>query len=87
MMCQICLDAAVRLGLAAGVAIGLGLGIRVVLLHFLPELQLWALLIRATVLCVFGIGIYVAGARLLGVHELAEIEGTLLRKLNPKRRT
>jgi putative peptidoglycan lipid II flippase len=81
------LDTALRLAVAAAIAIGVGLGLRAALLQFLPEIQLWALLIRATVLCVFGIGIYVAGARLLGVHELAEIEGMLLRKLNLKRRT
>ena len=75
------LDGALRLAVAAGVAIGVGLGVRVLLLEFLPGVHLIEILIRATVLCAVGIATYVILARILGVRELAEIEGMLLRRL------
>jgi putative peptidoglycan lipid II flippase len=78
-------DAALRMAMAAAIAIGAGLGARAVLLQFLPEITLWALLFRAAALCVVGIGVYVALARMLGVHELAEVESMLRRQL--RRRT
>lgn len=75
------LDGALRLAVAAAVAIGIGLLARVLLLQFLPGLHLATILMRATALCVLGIGIYVALARLFGVHEVAEIERMLLRRI------
>jgi putative peptidoglycan lipid II flippase len=75
------LDAAVRLAMAAGVAIGLGLAVRTQLLQSLPGVHLIAILIRATVLCAVGICTYVTLARILGVSEITEIEGMLLRRL------
>ena len=77
------LDGALRLAVA--VAIGIGLLARVLLLQFLPGLHLATILMRATALCVLGIGIYVALARLFGVHEVTEIEGMLLRRLKLRR--
>ena len=75
------LNGALRLAVAAGVAIGIGLAVRAQLLELVPSVLLPAILIRATVLCAVGIGTYVTLARILGVRELIEIEGTLLRRL------
>jgi putative peptidoglycan lipid II flippase len=72
------LDAALRLVAAAGIAIGVGLGMRVLLVQFLPGMNLGEVLTRATVLCVVGVGIYLALARLLGIRELAQLERILL---------
>ena len=75
------LDAALRLAVAAGVAIAIGLAVRAQLLTLFPGVHLTAILIRATVLCAVGISTYVAVARILSVRELIEIEVVLLRKL------
>ena len=75
------LNGALRLAVAAGLAIGVGLAVRAQLLELVPGLLLTAILIRATVLCAIGISTYVAFARILGVRELIEIEVILLRKL------
>lgn len=75
------LNGALRLAVAAGVAIAIGLAVRAQLLEFVPGVHLTAILIRATVLCAVGIGTYVVFARILGVRELIEIEAILLRKL------
>jgi len=75
------LDGALRLAVAAGVAIGIGLAVRAQLLEFVPGVHLPAILIRAMALCAVGIGTYVTLARILGVRELTEIEGMLLRRL------
>ena len=44
------LEAAVRLAAAAGIATGVGLGVRLLLLQFLPGMDLMVLIGRATVL-------------------------------------
>ena len=75
------LETAVRLAVSAGFAIGAGLGVQFLLLQLLPGVHLITILMRATTLCAVGIGTYVTLARLLGVHELAEIEGIALRRL------
>ena len=75
------LNGALRLAVAAGVAIAVGLVVRVQLLAFFPAVHLSAILIRVTVLCAVGISTYVAFARILGVRELIEMELMLLRKL------
>lgn len=75
------LNGTLRLAVAAGVAIAIGLAVRAQLLEFVPGVHLTAILIRATVLCAVGIGTYVVFARILGVRELIEIEAILLRKL------
>jgi putative peptidoglycan lipid II flippase len=75
------LNGALRLAVAASIAIAIGLAVRVQLLALFPGVHLSAVLIRATVLCAVGIGTYVACARILGVRELIEMELILLRKL------
>ena len=81
------LDAALRLGLAAAAAIAAGLALRSLLLGLLPDVRLWAVLVRGSVLGLVGIGSYIAVARWLGVRELVEIEQALLHKLRPTRLT
>ena len=80
------LNGALRLAVAAGVAIGIGLAVRAQLLELVPGVLLPAILIRAAVLCAVGIGTYVTLARILGVRELTEIEGMLLRRLKLTKR-
>ena len=75
------LGAALGLAVATGLAIGAGLYLRYLLLQFLPGMQILAILLRATVLCAFGIAIYLIVARLLGVTELARLQRLLSRKL------
>jgi putative peptidoglycan lipid II flippase len=75
------LNGALRLAVAAGLAIAIGLAVRAQLLELVPGVHLTAILVRPTVLCAVGISTYVAIARILGVHELIEIEVILLRKL------
>jgi putative peptidoglycan lipid II flippase len=74
------LDGAVRLAAAAGIATGVGLGVRVLLLQFLPGMDLTVVIGRTTVLCAIGLGIYLACARFFGIDELAKLERMLLRK-------
>ena len=75
------LNGALRLAVAASIAIAIGLAVRVQLLALFPGVHLTAILIRVTVLCAVGISTYVACARILGVRELIEMELILLRKL------
>jgi putative peptidoglycan lipid II flippase len=77
--------AALRLAAAAGIAISLGLGVRPLLLRFLPGTNLAFILTRATVLCAVGLCIYVALARLFGIRELAKFERILLSRLRIRR--
>jgi putative peptidoglycan lipid II flippase len=79
------LEAAVRLAAAAGIATGVGLGVRLLLLQFLPGMDLMVLIGRATVLCAIGLGIYLACARFFGIDELGKLERILLRKLKFQR--
>jgi putative peptidoglycan lipid II flippase len=73
--------ASLRLALAAAVAAGLGLVVRSLLLQWLPDLRVTTVLLRATLLCSFGTGTYLLAARLLGVPEVAEFGGAVLRRL------
>ena len=50
--------------MSLGLAIGAGLYLRYLLLQFLPGMQISAILMRATLLCAFGIATYLAVARL-----------------------
>lgn len=75
------LVAALRLALAAAIATGLGLAARALLLQGLPDMHVATILLRATLLCTFGIVVYGVLARLLGVHEVAEFEDIILRWL------
>ena len=79
------LGAALGLAVATALAIGAGLYLRYLLLQFLPGMQILAILMRATVLCAFGIAIYLIVARLLGVTELARLQRLLSRRLTRSR--
>ena len=57
------LKAAIRLAVAAGIAIGVGLRVRIFLFQFLPGMHLGVMLMRASILCVIGVGIYLGLAR------------------------
>ena len=84
--CPGMLDAALRLALAAGIAIGLGFAVRMALLHGCPVSTCpIAILVRATVLCAAGGAIYLALARLFGIRELEKFERMLLRRLKFRR--
>jgi len=72
-------------GGAAGIAIDAGLGVRIILLQFLPGMHPIVILIRATVVCLVGVSIYFWVARIFRVRELAELERTLMRKLRVRR--
>jgi putative peptidoglycan lipid II flippase len=78
------LDTAMRLAVAAGVAIALGLGVRALLLQLLPGANVVEILTRATALCAIGLGTYVTVARVLDVRELNELEGSVLRVLKSR---
>jgi putative peptidoglycan lipid II flippase len=78
------LETAMRLAVAAAVAIAVGLGVRALLLQLLPGAYLAVILMRATALCVVGLGTYVTLARVLGVTELSELEGLVLRELKSR---
>jgi putative peptidoglycan lipid II flippase len=80
------LDASIRLAFAAAIAIGAGLGFRMVLISFWPGTDLAIILMRATMLCAFGVAAYLAAARVFGVRELSEIEGHLLRRIRSRSR-
>jgi putative peptidoglycan lipid II flippase len=75
------LGAALRLALAAGIAIVLGLAVRTALLRWLPGVDLPVILVRTTVLCTVGSAIYLSVARLFGIRELERFERMLLRRL------
>jgi hypothetical protein len=81
------LDSALRLAAAAGIAIVIGLAVRFALLQSLPEVNLPAIFLRATVLCTIGGGVYLALAQLFGIRELATFERMLLRRLKLRRPT
>jgi putative peptidoglycan lipid II flippase len=74
------LDAALRLAAAAGIAIGVGLTLRGLLLALLPGVQLGHVLTRAVVLCLVGTAAYLLVARALGVRDLDEVRRMLLRR-------
>jgi putative peptidoglycan lipid II flippase len=75
------LKAAVRLAVAAGIAIGVGLRVRIFLFQFLPGMHLGVILTRASILCVIGVGIYLGLARLFGINELAELKRLVMGRL------
>ncbi len=79
------LDASIRLALAAALSIGMGLALRALLLTCWPGTGLGIISMRATVLCAFGVTAYLALARVLGVRELTEVQGLLLRRMRTRR--
>jgi putative peptidoglycan lipid II flippase len=79
------LGAALRLALAAGIAIGVGLAVRAFLVKLLPGTGIVEILVRGTVLCAGGTGLYLVLARLFGIRELAKFERMLVRRLKIRR--
>ena len=79
------LKAAIRLAVAAGIAIGVGLRVRIFLFQFLPGMHLGVMLMRASILCVIGVGIYLGLAQLFGISELAELKRLVMRRLRLQR--
>jgi putative peptidoglycan lipid II flippase len=77
------LPTALRLAMAALVAIGVGLLARTQLLRWLPDADAATVLGRASMLCILSICIYAAMARLFRVEEISEIQLLLLRKMRP----
>jgi putative peptidoglycan lipid II flippase len=75
------------LQVSALVGTGMGLLARAQLLQWRPGVHVATVLCRATLLCVFGTGIYAVLARLLGVDGMAEVQSLLLRKLRPNQKT
>ncbi len=80
------MNAALRLALAAAIAIAVGLALRTVLLAALPGVGFLTILVRATVLCAVGGGIYLALAWLFGIREFERFERMLLRRVRWRRR-
>jgi putative peptidoglycan lipid II flippase len=74
------LGATLRMALAALLASGLGLLARAGLLHWLPDTHLLAVLLRATLLCAFGVGAYVGLTYLFGVRDIADLRDIVWRK-------
>jgi putative peptidoglycan lipid II flippase len=79
------LGAALRLALAAGIAAGLGLIARGYAMQWLPGVHFATILLRATLLCTFGIAAYAILARLFGVREVARFEDIALHRLRLRR--
>jgi len=75
------LKAALLFGGAAGIAIDVGLGVRIMLLQFLPSMHLGVILIRAALACVISLSVYFGVARIFRVRELTQLEQILMRKL------
>ena len=79
------LDGAVRMAMAASLAIAIGFGARQLLVSWVPGVGLAALLIRAAVLCTLGIASYGVTARLLRLDELAHWRERLMPVLKRRR--
>jgi putative peptidoglycan lipid II flippase len=79
------LDSAFRMALAAGVAIGVGLAARGLVMNAFPGTPLLDVTCRAVLLCGTGILIYGIIARILRVREWNELEHLLLRRLKMRR--
>jgi putative peptidoglycan lipid II flippase len=80
------LGAVLRLALAAAIAAGLGLLVRAQVLNWLPDMHVATILLRATLLCTFGISSYAILAWLSGVQELAEIKDIVIFRFRLNRR-
>jgi putative peptidoglycan lipid II flippase len=76
------LGPALRMAFACTAAIVGGLVIRSILPQFLLQMDLYVVLLRSGTLCLIGLGIYLAIARLLMIGELSEVQGLIARKSN-----
>ncbi len=65
---------------ACGAAIVGGLLIRFLLPQFLLRMDFYVVVLRSGMLCLIGLSIYLIIARLLGVHELSEVQRLMGRK-------
>ncbi|MGY3534463.1 murein biosynthesis integral membrane protein MurJ [Bradyrhizobium sp. USDA 4452] len=74
-------SAALRMAVAAALAIGLCLLARAELLQWLPGTHMAGVILRAALLCAFGITVYVGATLLLGVRDIADLRHVLLQKL------
>lgn len=77
--------AAMQMAAAACIAIGVGWGVRLLLLRFLPGVDIIEILTRAVTLCGIGVGTYLVFLRIFGVPELAEVGRLVARKLKVRR--
>lgn len=77
--------AAMQMAAAACIAIGVGWGVRLLLLRFLPGVDLIEILTRAVTLCGIGVGTYLVFLRIFGVPELADVGRLVARKLKVRR--
>jgi len=76
------LGAVLRMAAAAILASGLGLWLRGPILQWLPGMTLAPVLLRAMLLCGFGVSLYVALVYLFGVQDLAELKAVLAHRLH-----
>ena len=72
-----------RLAAAAAIATALGLVARTQLLYWLPDIHIATILLRAMLLCMFGIGTYLAVARLFSAADVIELDVKLFHRLRP----
>ncbi len=79
------LDGALRLALSSAAACGAGLAVRAALLEMFPGMGLATVVSRGAFLCVFGVAVYVATARLLGTREFVEVGERLRRAIKLRR--
>ncbi len=68
------LDPALRMAFACVAAIAGGLLFRFLLPQFLLRMDFYVVLLRSGMLCLVGVSIYLLIARLLGIHELSELQ-------------
>jgi putative peptidoglycan lipid II flippase len=76
------LGPALRMACACACAIIGGLVTRSVLPQFLLRMDFYVVLLRSGVLCLVGLSIYLAIARLLKIDELSEVRALIARKFN-----
>jgi putative peptidoglycan lipid II flippase len=79
------LGAVLRMAAAAILASALGLWLRGPILQWLPGMTLAPVLLRAVLLCGFGVGLYVALVYLFGVQDVAELKTVLAHRLHDRR--
>lgn len=76
------LPATLRLAAAAILAIGIGLALRLGLVHWLPGSHALAVILRAALLCSVGVGAYALLAWLFGVTEIGDAARLLNRRIS-----
>ena len=79
------LGAVLRMAAAAAIAAGLGVWLRGPMLQWLPGTTLAPVLLRALLLCGFGVSLYLTLTYVFGVRDLAELKTVLLHRLHDRR--